>query len=525
MTDQAHDFDVAIIGAGPTGMMAAIKLGQDGLRVCILEKRDEPYTTPRAIAYDAELLRSFQTMGVLEDMQSGMIHDLPVKYYNEKGKLLWSFSNCPSAFGFPSRGTYYQPALERGLVNGVDRLDTVDMRRGVEIDRLEQDDSGVTLFHAGGRLRARFVIACDGGSSQTRQSLGLSFEGRTFEQKWLVVDVTDDGDPNQDLQFFCNPKRPALSLPNADRRRRWEFQVMPGDDEADLLTEDRVRSLIADHGGGSGFGIERSLIYTFHARFASRFRVGRVLLAGDSAHVMPPFAGQGLCAGARDAVNLAWKLSGVCKGVFDPAILDTYEAERRPHVTTVTDFAVRLGGIIMTTNPIGAFLRDRFMNLIWAIPMTRNYIDTNDPIPTNKLRKSSLVRKGAHQRVGQLIEQPQVVHADGESSRLDDVMGRGFAMVGIGVDPAFALGPADKARLDRIGARLVALDTDDDQVRDPEGKLAQWLGTGHALVLVRPDRIIADVLEGEGDNRLNWLDRAYDLTLRSKDAEKDSALE
>lgn len=273
-----------------------------------------------------------------------------------------------------------------------------------------------------------------------------------------------------------------------------------------------------------GVGIERSLVYTFHARSAGAFRVGRVFLAGDAAHVMPPFAGQGLTSGVRDAVNLGWKLSGVCKGHFGDGILDSYEAERRPHVEKVTNFAVRLGGLIMTTSPVGAFFRDRLMNLIWAIPATRNFIDRNDPVPAVDLSHSTLVRRRSHRKAGRLIEQPPIVTPDGATVPLDTLLGRGFALLGIGLDPAAALGSEDKQRLERIGARLVALDTPNAEGREPEGALARWLGRREAMVLVRPDRIIADVLDSrKQDDRLNWLDAAYDIAPQTAVEQKPAA--
>ncbi len=514
MAGKTRDCDVAVIGAGPTGLMTALKLGQAGVRVCVLEKRAAPFSEPRAIAYDAELLRHFQTTGTYDDINPSMIHDLPVKYFNEKGKLLWAFGHCPRAFGFPSRGTYYQPALEQGLVNALGKLENVELHRGVDITGFDQDETGVTLELAGGTVRATYAVACDGGSSPIRQALGLKFSGKTFMQKWLVIDTTGDKIENSDLQFFCSPKRPALTLPNAGNRRRWEFLVMPGDNEAELATEKSARKLIADHGGGTGFGIERSLIYTFHARYAERFRVGRILIAGDAAHVMPPFAGQGLTSGVRDAVNLGWKLSGVCKGVFPASILDSYEMERRPHIEKVTNFAVQLGGVIMTTSPVGAWFRDRVMNLIWSFPPTRNFIDKNDPIPPYDLRASPLVNRRSHRKAGLLIEQPNIVSKDNGQMPLDAAMGRGFALVGIGIDAHNALGVNDTCRLEALGTRFVSVNAGRESYGDSENFLSNWLGQKDALILVRPDRIVADVLQaGADDNRLAWMDSAYGIDL------------
>ncbi|RLL65283.1 bifunctional 3-(3-hydroxy-phenyl)propionate/3-hydroxycinnamic acid hydroxylase [Paenirhodobacter hankyongi] len=511
MDDRTCDCDLAIVGAGPTGLMMALQLGQAGLRVCLLEKRAEPFTTPRAIAYDAELMRSLRTVGVLDRIAASFVHDLGVRYLNAKGKVLGAFTRCPQAFGFASRGTYYQPDLERGLTEAIAELPNVILRRGTEVRSLAQDAGGVTLDLGGSTLRARYAVACDGGSSQIRAALGLRFEGETFTEKWVVVDTLEDRFPEDGIFFFCDPARPALTLPNAGGRRRWEFLVMPGDDEAEVSSEAWVRARIAERRGGTGFGIERCVIYTFHARYASQFRVGQVFLAGDAAHVTPPFAGQGLVGGVRDAGNLSWKLAGVLQGRFGEEILDSYYSERLPQLKKATGFAVRLGGFIMTTQPARARLRDGIMRLIWSLPPLRNHVDCNDPVPHNVLRHSPLVRRQAGRKVGRLIETPEL--SDGDAPvRLDALMGRGFALVGLGVDPGTRLGPKDRATLARLDARIVAIDAG-GPLRDPDRALERWLGAGPAMLLVRPDRIIADqLLPGAGDGQLDWLAEAYSIT-------------
>lgn len=522
MPQENLDCDVAIIGAGPTGLMTALQLGRAGVRVCVLEKRDEPFTTPRAIAYDAELMRSLRTVGVLERIGASFVHDLGVRYLNAKGKVLWSSTQCPQAFGFAARGTYYQPDLERGLSEAIAELPQVTLRRGTEVRAVVQDDDGVTLDLGGGTLRARYAVACDGGSSPTRAALGLRFEGETFTEKWVVVDTLEDPFPGDGIVFFCDPARPGLTVPNAGGRRRWEFLVMPGDDEAEVSSDAWVRARIAERGGGAGFGIERCVIYTFHARHAAEFRVGRLLLAGDAAHVTPPFAGQGLVGGVRDAGNLAWKLAGVLQGRFGAEILDSYRSERLPQLHRATGVAVRLGGFIMTTRPVQAWMRDRLMRLIWSVPPLRDYIDRNDPVPHNVQRHSPLVRRRAHRRVGRLIETPELSVA-GRAVRLDALMGPGFALVGLGVEPETVLGRNDRDTLDRLGARLLGVETG-GAIRDPQGALAKWLGRRPALVLVRPDRIVADVMApGAGDGQLDWLVGAYALNQPAITTEKETA--
>ena len=206
-----------------------------------------------------------------------------------------------------------------------------------------------------------------------------------------MIYVEGDDYPGCEIKFFCDPKRPAVTLPVSKNRRRWEFLVMPGDDESELASNQSARALMATYGAGNAETIERSLVYTFHARFADRFRKGRVILAGDSAHVMPPFAGQGLNSGMRDAANLAWKLAGVVSGKFCDGILNTYDPERRPHIEDMTRLTIKLGRSIMPTHPLRAWLRDRMMLTAWRFASTREKLNRGDMIPKPSIKGSSLV--------------------------------------------------------------------------------------------------------------------------------------
>jgi 3-(3-hydroxy-phenyl)propionate hydroxylase len=277
---------------------------------------------------------------------------------------------------------------------------------GMTVTGLLQDSGGVTVHYSdeagtAHMARADYLIGCDGGSSFVRSAVGIPFSGHSFAEQWLVVDCEDEGYGVREMQFFCDPRRPALTLPVSKGRRRWEFLLMPGDDREALVSEPMVRRLIAQYAPLDKSRIERSLIYTFHARFADRFRDKRVLLAGDAAHVSPPFAGQGLNSGFRDAHNLSWRLDLVRRGIADDTLLDSYETERLPHVKAMTQFSIRLGKAVMPTTRPKAIVRDMIFATQNIIPGLRNHVDRGGTIPRPRLSKNAV--RGRHRHSGKML--------------------------------------------------------------------------------------------------------------------------
>ncbi|AUW59303.1 3-(3-hydroxyphenyl)propionate hydroxylase [Sphingobium sp. SCG-1] len=510
-------------------MLAAL-LGQQGLQTVVLERREVPFTEPRAIAFDPETLRTIQRIGRLDALAHTLELDVPVGYYNGRGQLLARMTSTAKRYGFSPRGTFYQPELEAAIAGALDGYPSVSVFRGITVGDVADLGSHTCLSMtdtAGAihRLNARYTIACDGGASRIRERLGIAFDGSTFAEKWLVVDVQHDDYPHREIRFFCNPKRPAVTLPVSKNRRRWEFLLMPGDDEACFADQDNARALIEALSGSSPRYIERSLVYSFHARIAERFRSGRIFLAGDAAHVTPPFAGQGLNGGIRDAANLAWKLAAVCQGRMRDPVLDTYDAERRAHTHAMTALAVRLGSAIMPTSRSRAFVRDLAMKTMWAIPSQRARLDRGDVIPSPSIDRSSLVNWAAGRPVGQMIPQPVIQIAAGETL-LDTLLGPGFSLIGIDVDPREALSPADFATAEALQARLVHLGPGGDGL-DTAGELTQWIGLKRGMLLVRPDRFLVDRIpvERPGD-KLAWMRRAYHVVAspaRANQAERTAA--
>ena len=242
MTAPSIKTDIAIIGAGPTGLMLANLLGVHGIKTTVLERRDAPFTEPRAIAFDPETLRLFQTIGCYEYLAETLQLDVPVHYLNANGKTLAHIYDCPPSFGHSGRGTYYQPELEHALLKGLETRGDVTLMRGVEVARVldKQDHVRLETQTKSGQaasVLAQYAVDCSGGASQIRKQAGIGFAGTTYREKWLVIDVEGDDYLGCEIKFFCDPKRPAVTLPVSKNRRRWEFLVMPGDNETELASE------------------------------------------------------------------------------------------------------------------------------------------------------------------------------------------------------------------------------------------------------------------------------------------------
>ncbi|MGW1785206.1 FAD-dependent monooxygenase, partial [Streptomyces sp. NPDC002143] len=314
---------MAVIGYGPTGVTAANLLGALGLRVLVLERDAEIYSRARAISTDEEVIRIWQRIGLADRLKEDMLAERPLDFVDARGRTFLSACPSPRGHGHPPQMFLYQPALEQVLRDGVDRYPDVEILLRHECLRLRQDADGVELTVVGTaddcvrRVRAKYVIAADGGSSLTRAQLNVGYEGRTYEDRWVVVD-TEMLKPWPDhdrLRFRCDPARPAVDCPTPLGHHRWEFPILPGDDEEHLTTDDAIHAMVAKYGiGRDQIKILRATVYSHHVRFAARFRVGRVFLAGDAAHAMPPWIGQGMAAGVRDAANLCWKLAAVLRG-------------------------------------------------------------------------------------------------------------------------------------------------------------------------------------------------------------------
>ncbi|MEU7212640.1 bifunctional 3-(3-hydroxy-phenyl)propionate/3-hydroxycinnamic acid hydroxylase [Streptomyces sp. NPDC044989] len=490
-------YDVAVIGYGPTGVTAANLLGAMGLKVVVLERDAEIFTRARAISTDEEVMRIWQRIGLAERLKRDMLTERPVDFVDAHGRPFLSALPVPRGHGHPPQMFIYQPALEQVLRDGVGRYPNVRVLLRHECLRLRQDAEGVELTVVGTaddsvhRLRASYVIAADGGSSLTRAQLNIGYEGRTYEDRWVVIDtkMLKPWPGHDKLRFRCDPARPAVDCPTPLDHHRWEFPILPGDDEKQLTTEDAVYRLVARYGiARDSIEVLRATVYSHHVRFATRFRAGRVFLAGDAAHAMPPWIGQGMAAGVRDVANLCWKLDAVLRGELPEDVLDSYEAERKPHVREVTKRAVFVGRIITERRLPVARVRDGALRALCRVPGFADWMQDSNWIPVARYEAGLQARPRA-KATGSQIPQPWVTGPDGTRVRLDDALGGRWLLL-------HARTPTPQSAWDRlmlpsltvtpVGSRPA-----EGTLVDSDGVLLPWMREHRAATLaLRPDAYV-----------------------------------
>ena len=465
------DAEVALVGYGPVGKVLAVLLGQLGHSVVVLERWPEPYPLPRAVHFDHEVGRILQSCGIGAELREISEPGEIYEWRNAAGQTLLRFGRVghgPS--GWPLSSMFNQPTLEALLDTRAAELPSVEAHRGVEVAGLSSDTQGVTLHTAHrGDVRAEFVVGCDGANSTVRSLVDLPVTDLGYFYDWLVVDVILDEarvfDP-LNLQI-CDPARPTTVVSGGPGRRRWEFMRLPHETLDELNEEHRTWQLLAPWDVNPGNArLERHAVYTFRARHADLWRAGRVLIAGDAAHLTPPFAGQGMCAGIRDAANLAWKLDLVLTGRAPRSLLDTYGQERLPSVRASIEFAMELGKVICVPDAAEAAARD--LAMISAVGT-----EPNDVPDLPGLGDGVIQAESPH--AGRLFIQPRLGH-----ELMDDVRGAGWRLTTVDPD-AQSLEPGLVEWFETIGGQVVQLDGTDPLT----GRWFQEAGVRWALQ--RPD--------------------------------------
>ena len=493
--DTANDtvYDVAIVGYGPVGQLLAALLGDRGFRVVVLERYGEIYPKPRAVHFDHEVARILQAVGIRADT-SPVIEPYDDWYewknadrqtllkvdWRGVGPSYWHTSNF-----------FSQPELEHELDARARTHPSVEIRRNCRVVDLTQNPEGVSLGvlqHSSkddltDTVRARYVVGCDGANSTVRSLLGIEVADLGFFFDWLILDMI----PNEPMHFdppawqLCDPVRPTTIVPGGPGRRRWEFMALPGEDVNDLNKPETAWSLLEPWGlNPENATLERHTVYQFQAQWADSWRSGRVLIAGDAAHLMPPFAGQGMCGGLRDVFNLAWKLDLVLREVGQAGLLDSYTVERTPHVRYFINMSIELGRVICVPDPSAAAERDKAMMAALREP-------SQQPEPPSPPRLGPGIFAVGDSRAGLLSIQSTVTYGD-TTGLFDDVVGYGWFV--LTENPLIGLAPSTQRILDRLDARtlVVAPTGPGVDVIDRDGRYTEWFRElGDSIVVIRPD--------------------------------------
>jgi len=476
MSVETFDCDVLVVGMGPVGAAVAALLARRGIKVIAIDRDTEIYPLPRAVHFDHEIMRLLQHLGVAEAVSRHAQEAPDYEFRNSAGQLLARLQPAPSTpSGWASGYMFHQPGLERALRDQLAAAGNADVQLGWRFESLAQDPLGVTATVSGpegpAQIRARYVVGCDGASSAVRGMIGGSLFDYAFDEPWLVVDAVVEAGcrlPAVNLQL-CDPERPTTCVLGGPGRHRWEFMLLPGETPEDMLADGRVEALIAPWDCGP-VRIERKAVYRFHGLVANQWRNGRVLLAGDAAHQTPPFAGQGMCAGLRDAFNLAWKLDAVISGGADESLLDSYQSEREPHVRAFIELAIGMGRVVCTQDRDAAAARDAEM-----LSRLQSGAPALPPLVPPPFTVGCLLPGSP--AAGTVFPQP-CAGEDHQRSRMDDVLGDAPCLI-------------TRSTVSAVATDVQLLPIESERLAPFRGALEAWLDEhGAEAVLIRPDRCV-----------------------------------
>lgn len=507
---------VVIVGAGPCGVTVANFLGRYGIAAILLDRATDILDYPRAVGIDDESMRVYQALGLADEIAADMIRNQALRYYDAKGRYLASVRPQQEPFGWPRRFVFLQPLMEAALRRGLDRFRQVKTLLGHEVVGVTQNEREVetrATTETGETLAilSDYLVGADGGRSTVRRLIGTELVGSTSASRWLVIDVEKDTLYAPYSGSYVDVHRPRMCINLPYGHRRFEFRLTAEETEEEILKPENIDRLLRPlYGENPMPQIKRSRVYQHHSRVAERFQTGRVFLAGDAAHLQPPFFGQGMNSGIRDASNISWKLAAVLSGRARANTLETYDAERRGHATAMVKFATFMGGLYSPRNQFTALMRRWVMQAIQCLPSLRDYILQMrfKPLPFYE-NGIVLHEPGAPKSspVGRMLMQPRVETKEKQHVRLDDAVGGWFALIGLDFDPAEQMDAGQIADWKNMGGAIVRINRSRSApecwnsqpstitLEDLDGAFRDWRlqSPGWEVIVLRPDRYVAAV--------------------------------
>ena len=504
--------DVAILGAGPVGLTIANYLSKQGIKVILIEQLDQLIDYPRAIGIDDESLRTIQSLGLVDEVLPHTTPNHAMRFLTPKGRCFADIQPMTREFGFSRRNAFIQPQVDQVLLQGLQQYDTTQVLFSRHLTEFNQDANGVTLNIQTKNqqqevIHAQYLIACDGGNSIIRRTLNIAFDGKTAPNQWIVIDLENDPLATPHIYLCCDPVRPYVSAALPHGIRRFEFMVMPNETQEELSKPENINKLLSKVlPNTQNIEVIRQRVYTHNARIADKFRVERILLAGDAAHIMPVWQGQGYNSGMRDAFNLAWKIALVVQGKAGADLLDSYQIERKDHAQAMIDLSVMAGHVLAPPKKWQGFVRDGISYVLNYIKPIQQYLLEMRFKPMPKYHDGILINHNHPQSpVGKMFIQPNVQLESGEQVLLDDVIGNNFAILAWGVDPKWGLDAHTMQQWQNLGVKFIqvlpAIQLRNEKRQTFEGVMTvgeigtdirTWFGqTDQSIVVLRPDRFVA----------------------------------
>ncbi len=504
--------EVAILGAGPVGLTLANYLSKQGVQVTVIEQLDQLIDYPRAIGIDDEALRTIQSLGLVEQVLPHTTPNHAMRFLTPKGHCFADIQPLTREFGFSRRNAFIQPQVDNVLLQGLKQYPQTQVLFSRQLTEFSQDAQSVTLKmqnkHGQNEVvKAQYLIACDGGNSVVRRTLNIGFDGKTAPNQWIVIDIENDPLATPHIYLCCDPVRPYVSAALPHGIRRFEFMVMPGETQEELSKPENINKLLAKVlPNTQNIEVIRQRVYTHNARIADKFRVDRILLAGDAAHIMPVWQGQGYNSGMRDAFNLGWKMALVVKGKAGPELLDSYQIERKDHAKAMIDLSVMAGHVLAPPKKWQGFVRDGIAYALNYIKPIKQYLLEMRFKPMPQYHDGVLIQnKLKNSPVGKMFIQPKVELVSGEQVLLDEIIGNDFAILAWGVDPQWGLSETSLQQWKKLGVKFIqvlpAVQLQNEKRKQYDGVICvgdigtdirTWFGrTNDSMVILRPDRFVA----------------------------------